>query len=46
VLTMLTSPGAFEIFMSGFPKWIVKDLLTAMYESCASCSIFQRKSIH
>ncbi len=29
-----------------FPKWIVKNLLTAMYESCATCSIFQRKSIH
>ena len=39
-------PGCVWNFMSGFPKWIVKDLLTAMYESCAICSIFQRKSIH
>jgi hypothetical protein len=33
-------------FYVRFPKWIVKNLLTAMYESCATCSIFQRKSIH
>ncbi len=46
VLNFVYIPGCVWNFMSGFPQWIVKDLLTAMYESCASYSIFQRKSIH
>ncbi len=31
VLNLYTSPGAFEVLCQVFPKWIVKDLLTAIY---------------